>query len=66
MRYDFLVETYRTERVKIASVWSEFRDEDLEVRPRAADGRGRSVREASREEFLRQAPRASREPKTFD
>jgi len=45
MRYDFLVETYATERVKIASVWSEFRDEDLEVRPRAADGRGRSVRE---------------------
>ena len=45
MRYDFLVETYATERVKVASVWSEFRDEDLEVRPRAADGRGRSVHE---------------------
>lgn len=45
MRYDFLVETYRTERVKVGSVWSEFRDEDLEVRPRATDGRGRSVRE---------------------
>ena len=45
MRYDFLVETYATERVKVLSVWSEFRDEDLEVRPSAADARGRSVHE---------------------
>ncbi len=45
MRYEFLVETYETERVKVASVWSEFRDEDLPVRPRAGDRRGRSVRE---------------------
>jgi len=45
MRYDFLVETYATERMKVLSVWSEFRDADLEVRPRADDGRGRSVRE---------------------
>jgi uncharacterized damage-inducible protein DinB len=45
MRYDFLVETYETERIKVASVWSEFRDEDLPVRPRAGDPRGRSVRE---------------------
>jgi uncharacterized damage-inducible protein DinB len=45
MRYDFLVETYETERIKVVSVWSEFRDEDLSVRPRARDGRGRSVRE---------------------
>src|SRR5258708_3687757 len=45
MRYDFLVETYETERVKVVSVWSEFRDEDLMVRPRANDIRGRSVRE---------------------
>src|SRR5260370_3265368 len=44
MRYDFLVETYETERVKVVSVWSEFRDEDLAVRPRADDRRGRSVR----------------------
>ena len=42
MRFDFLVETYETERV---SVWSEFREEDLPVRPRADDRRGRSVRE---------------------
>jgi uncharacterized damage-inducible protein DinB len=45
MRYDFLVETYETERIKVVSVWSEFRDEDLAVRPRSGDGRGRSVRE---------------------
>ena len=45
MRYDFLVETYATERIKVLSVWSEFKDEDLPVRPNAADTRGRSVRE---------------------
>ncbi len=43
MRYDFLVETYATERIKVLSVWSEFRDEDLAVRPHASDSRGRSV-----------------------
>ncbi len=45
MRYAFLVETYATERVKVVSVWSEFRDEDLRVRPRDGDARGRSVLE---------------------
>ena len=45
MKYDFLVETYETERVKVVSVWSEFVDEDLSARPRQADPRGRSVRE---------------------
>jgi uncharacterized damage-inducible protein DinB len=45
MRYDFLVETYETERIKVVSVWSEFRDEDLPVRPRAGDARGRSFHE---------------------
>lgn len=45
MRYDFLVETYETERVKVVSVWSEFRDEEMEFRPKANDQRGRSVRE---------------------
>ena len=45
MRYAFLVETYATERVKVVSVWSEFRDEDLPVRPRDDDPRGRSVHE---------------------
>jgi uncharacterized damage-inducible protein DinB len=45
MRYEFLVETYETERIKVVSVWSEFRDDDLRVRPREGDPRGRSVHE---------------------
>jgi uncharacterized damage-inducible protein DinB len=45
MIYDFLVETYETERLKVLSVWSEFADADLPVRPRADDPRGRSVLE---------------------
>ncbi len=45
MRYAFLVETYATERVKVVSVWSEFQDADLAVRPREDDPRGRSVQE---------------------
>jgi len=45
MRYDFLIETYATERMKVLSVWTEFRDSDLEFRPRVGDPRGRSVRE---------------------
>lgn len=45
MRYTFLVETYATERVKTVSVWSEFRDEDLPMRPSSSDRRGRSVHE---------------------
>jgi uncharacterized damage-inducible protein DinB len=45
MRYDFLVETYETERMKVVSVWSEFQDEDMAFRPNAKDPRGRSVRE---------------------
>jgi uncharacterized damage-inducible protein DinB len=45
MKYDFLIEAYETERVKVVSVWSEFKDEDLHVRPRNDDPRGRSVRE---------------------
>src|SRR5215213_8288759 len=45
MRYDFLVETYETERIKVVSVWSEFADQDLYVRPRGSDPRGRSVHE---------------------
>jgi uncharacterized damage-inducible protein DinB len=42
MRYDFLIESYDTERVKVVSVWSEFQDDDLRVRPRHDDPRGRS------------------------
>jgi len=45
MRYEFLVETYATERIKVLSVWSEFQDNDLPVRPRPDDPRGRSVHE---------------------
>ncbi len=45
MRYSFLVETYATERIKVLSVWSEFDDNDLNVRPHPADRRGRSLRE---------------------
>jgi uncharacterized damage-inducible protein DinB len=42
---EFLVETYETERLKTLSVWSTFRDEDLRVRPRAGDPRGRNALE---------------------
>src|ERR1700757_4846479 len=45
MKYDFLVQTYETERIKVISVWSEFKDEDLPMRPRQGDWRGRSVHE---------------------
>jgi uncharacterized damage-inducible protein DinB len=45
MVYDFLIDSYASERVKVLSVWSEFRDEDLTVRPRDDDPRGRSPHE---------------------
>ena len=45
MRYEFLVDSYATERIKVLSVWSEFRDDDLRVRPSPDDARGRSVLE---------------------
>ena len=45
MRYDFLIDSYATERVKVLSVWSEFLDGDLPLRPRQDDHRGRSVHE---------------------
>lgn len=45
MPYDFLAETYETERLKTLAVWSLFRDDDLPFRPHPADRRGRSVRE---------------------
>jgi uncharacterized damage-inducible protein DinB len=44
-RYQYLVETYETEILKVLSVWSSFHDEDLEARPHPTDKRGRSVRE---------------------
>jgi uncharacterized damage-inducible protein DinB len=45
MNYDFLIDSYQTERLKVLSVWSEFRDDDLAVRPNPDDRRGRSVHE---------------------
>jgi uncharacterized damage-inducible protein DinB len=45
MPYQFLVDTYETECIKVVSVWSEFSDRDLPVRPREDDPRGRSVHE---------------------
>ena len=45
MRYDFLIDTYDTERLKVLSVWSEFRDDELPRRPNPDDRRGRSVHE---------------------
>ena len=45
MSYGFLVDTYETERIKVVSVWSDFTDGDLPVRPRFGDPRGRSVHE---------------------
>src|ERR1700752_4233326 len=45
MHYDFLLETYETERIKVVSTWSEFRDEEMPLRPRTCDARGRSVHE---------------------
>ena len=45
MRYQFLIDTYETERLKVLSVWSMFADEHLPIRPNPADRRGRSVHE---------------------
>src|SRR5262245_6020420 len=45
MKYDFLIETYETERIKVISAWSMFTDDDLPVRPNATDPRGRSFHE---------------------
>jgi uncharacterized damage-inducible protein DinB len=45
MTYDFLIDTYATERIKVVSVWSMFRDQDLPFRPNPSDRRGRSVHE---------------------
>jgi uncharacterized damage-inducible protein DinB len=45
MKYNFLIETYETERIKVISAWSMFTDHDLPVRPNATDTRGRSLHE---------------------
>lgn len=45
MEYDFLIDTYQTERLKTLSVWSTFRDEDLPIRPHPLDKRDRNALE---------------------
>ena len=45
MTYEFLVDSYASERLKVLSVWSEFTDADLPMRPSTTDPRGRSVHE---------------------
>ena len=42
MPYDFLIDTFATERLKTLGVWSQFTDDDLEFRPATL---ARSVRE---------------------
>ena len=44
-RYTFLVDTFASETLKVLSVWSMATDADLDVRPRAGDRRGRTLRE---------------------
>jgi hypothetical protein len=41
MKYEFLIETYATERIKVVSAWSMFRDE-RDRRRRAAAAQRRS------------------------
>jgi uncharacterized damage-inducible protein DinB len=45
MRYQFLVDTYETEIIKVLSVWSMFDDDDLRRRPQSDDPRGRNLLE---------------------
>lgn len=45
MEYNFLIDTYETERIKTLSTWSMFKDEDLRIRPRPGDRRGRNFHE---------------------
>ena len=45
MRYQFLVDTYETEILKVLSVWSMFDDQDLAKRPHESDKRGRNFLE---------------------
>ncbi len=45
MDYQFLIDTYETERIKVLSTWSTFKDEDLTTRPHPSDKRGRNALE---------------------
>ena len=42
MEYNFLVDTYDTERLKTLNVWSMFKDDDLLIRPHPLSQRDRS------------------------
>lgn len=45
MRYQYLIETYDSEIIKVLCVWSMFDDTDLRSRPRSDDARGRNLLE---------------------
>jgi uncharacterized damage-inducible protein DinB len=45
MRYEFLIDTCRTEVQKVLSVWAMFEDMDLHRRPHPSDKRGRNLLE---------------------
>ena len=45
MIYDFLIDSYETERIKVLTMWSMFPDDAFEIRPRQGDPRGRTLRE---------------------
>src|SRR5260370_34351297 len=45
MRYQFLIDSYQTEIVKVLGRWSMFDDSDLRRRPHPTDPRGRSLHE---------------------
>ncbi len=45
MDYQFLIDTYETERIKVLSTWCTFKDEDLRARPHPTDKRGRNALE---------------------
>ena len=45
MDYQFLIDTYETEKIKVLSTWSTFNDEDLTARPHPNDKRGRNALE---------------------
>ena len=45
MTYEFIVDTYETEIIKVLGVWSMFKDDELPTRPHSEDTRGRSIHE---------------------
>lgn len=45
MRYQYLIDTFKTEIEKTLSVWAMFEDEDLHVRPHPTDKRGHNLLE---------------------